>query len=78
MLAVEASTAPGVLETEMPGYLANKTLHHLLQWEKPSRLTFGGAGSGIDLVISCAIMRNKPKAWRKPIDQFLVKSPGQL
>lgn len=76
MFAVEASTAPGVLETEIPE-VSNETLRNLFGGQS-LRHTFGGAGIGVDLVIPRAVMGYKPKALRKCIDQFLVKSPRQL
>ena len=76
VLAVEASTAPGVLETEIPS-MSNKPLHELFEKES-TRPTIGGAGVGVDLIIPCAIVGYKPKTPRKPIDQFAVKSPRQL
>ena len=64
-----------------PWIFSNETLRKLSKKKRTSIQggpTFGGAGIGIDLIISRTVMGYKPEVVRKHIDQFLVKSPRQL
>ncbi len=76
MFAVEASTAPGVLETEIPVLEVRLDLQNVRR--DLGENTFGSTCLGVNLVVACTIMGDELYTSGECIDKLLIEAPGYL
>lgn len=77
MFAVQASTVPGVLETEIPVHTTDQNLSSPLTKEYIES-TFGCACGGVNLIVTSPVMRYELDAFRERINDFFIEPSSQL
>lgn len=77
MLAVEASAAPGVLDTDMPATIS-KNVAPPSPDLNAGEFTAIGASLCVNLIVAGAVMRDELQTFRKAIDQFAIEATSEL